>query len=97
MPERNRDGRYLSIGAPATFVDHVRPDGVMVRWESRRHRKHQKSAGGSTWWAPRARGCHDFDARASELENRTFSHVIANTTPECLSLEFPGPGARIRC
>ena len=56
MPERNRDGRYLSIGAPVTFVDHVRPDGVMVRWESRRHRKHQKPADGSTWWAPRARG-----------------------------------------
>ena len=28
----------------------------MVRWESRRHRKHQKPAAGSTWWAPRARG-----------------------------------------
>ena len=56
MPERNRDGRYLSIGVPATFVDHVRPDGLMVRWESRRHRKHQKPAAGSTWWAPRARG-----------------------------------------
>jgi len=56
MPERNRDGRYLSIGVPATFVDHLRPDGVMVRWESRRHRKHQKPAAGSTWWAPRARG-----------------------------------------
>ena len=38
------------------FVDHVRPDGVIVRWESRRHRKHLKSAAGSTWWAPRARG-----------------------------------------
>jgi hypothetical protein len=38
------------------FVDHVRPDGVIVRWESRRHRKHLKSASGSTWWAPRARG-----------------------------------------
>ncbi len=56
MPERNRDGWYLSIGVPATFVDHVRPDGVRVRWESRRHRKHQKPAAGSTWWAPRARG-----------------------------------------
>ena len=30
MPERTRDGRYLSIGAPATFVDHVRPDGLNV-------------------------------------------------------------------
>ena len=30
----------------------------MVRWESRRHRKHltSASAAGSTWWAPRARG-----------------------------------------
>lgn len=28
----------------------------MVRRESRFHRKHQKPATGSTWWAPRARG-----------------------------------------
>jgi hypothetical protein len=56
MPRRN--GRSLSIGAPATFVDHVRPDGVIVRWESRHHRKHRAGAPavGSTWWAPRARG-----------------------------------------
>ena len=42
----------------ATFVDHVRADGLVVRWESRRHRKHLKAevAHGSTWWAPRARG-----------------------------------------
>jgi hypothetical protein len=41
----------------ATFVDHLRPDGVVVRWESRRHRKHLEAAAhGSTWWAPRARG-----------------------------------------
>ncbi len=26
MPERNRVGRYLSIGVPATFVDHLRPE-----------------------------------------------------------------------
>jgi|SRR5271165_695696 len=56
MPEPNRGGRDLIIAAPATFVDHLRPDGVVVRWESRHHRKHQKSATGSTWWAPRARG-----------------------------------------
>ena len=48
-------GRSRS-GARATFVDHVGPDGVIVRWESRRHRKHQKPAAGSTWWAPKARG-----------------------------------------
>jgi hypothetical protein len=42
----------------ATFVDHVRADGLVVRWESRRHRKHLRAeaAHGSTWWAPRARG-----------------------------------------
>jgi hypothetical protein len=58
MPRRDRGDRVLSIGAPATFVDRLRPDGVIVRWESRRHRKHLKDgpAAGSTWWAPRARG-----------------------------------------
>jgi hypothetical protein len=56
MPGRDNGSRTLSIGAPATFVDRIRPDGVIVRWESRHHRKHQKSAVGSTWWAPTARG-----------------------------------------
>jgi hypothetical protein len=56
MPGRDNGSRALSIGTPATFVDRVRPDGVIVRWESRHHRKHQKSAVGSTWWAPTARG-----------------------------------------
>ena len=41
-----------------TFVDHVRADGLVVRWESRRHRKHltEEAAHGSTWWSPCARG-----------------------------------------
>jgi hypothetical protein len=56
MTTRNPEGRDVVIEAPATFVDHVRPDGVIVRWESRHHRKHQKPAIGSTWWAPKARG-----------------------------------------
>ena len=57
MAERNRDRSGLSLGARVTFSDHVRPDGVIVRWESRRHRKHLKDgAAGSTWWAPGARG-----------------------------------------
>jgi hypothetical protein len=55
MTTQNRGGRDLITGAPVTFVDHVRPDGVIVRWESRHHRKHQRPAAGSTWWAPRAR------------------------------------------
>jgi hypothetical protein len=56
MTTRNRGSRDVIIGAPATFVDRVRPDGVIVRWESRHYRKHQKPAVGSTWWAPQARG-----------------------------------------
>ena len=57
MPGQNHRDRGLTIGAPATFVDRVRPDGTVVRWESRLHRKHLKeTAAGSTWWAPRARG-----------------------------------------
>jgi hypothetical protein len=56
MATRNPEGRDVVIEASATFVDRVRPDGVIVRWESRHHRKHQKPAVGSTWWAPNARG-----------------------------------------
>jgi hypothetical protein len=58
MAGQDRGGRDLSIGAPVTFVDHLRPDGVVVRWESRHHRKHlrDRRGAGSTWWAPTARG-----------------------------------------
>lgn len=56
MNTRNREGRDVVIEAPVTFVDRVRSDGVIVRWESRHHRKHLKPAVGSTWWAPNARG-----------------------------------------
>src|SRR5262249_20777741 len=56
MPGQDGGGRDLSVGAAVTFVDHLRPDRVIVRWESRRHRKHLKEPAGSTWWAPRARG-----------------------------------------
>ncbi len=31
-----------------------RPDGRLVTWESRWHRKHPGVSSGSTWWAPRA-------------------------------------------
>jgi hypothetical protein len=57
MPAPDRD-RAGSVGPFETFADHVRPDGVVARWESRRHRKHLHSApaAGSTWWAPAARG-----------------------------------------
>jgi hypothetical protein len=58
MPGGDRGDRDLIIGVGVTFVDRVRPDGVIVRWESRHHRKHPAGAPavGSTWWAPRARG-----------------------------------------
>jgi hypothetical protein len=57
MAERDRGRREAVTGAPVTFVDRVRPDGVIVRWESRRHRKHLHDVpAGSTWWAPGARG-----------------------------------------
>jgi hypothetical protein len=58
MAGQDRGGRDLSIGAPVTFTDHLRPDGVVVRWESRHHRKHLRAGpgAGSTWWAPTARG-----------------------------------------
>ena len=55
-PGRDRAGRRPRRRAAATFVDHIRADGVIVRRESRHHRKHQKPATGSTWWAPAARG-----------------------------------------
>lgn len=58
MLGQNRGGRIFGVGAAATFVDHMRADGLVVRWESRRHRKHltEAPAQGSTWWAPQARG-----------------------------------------
>jgi hypothetical protein len=58
MSVQDRGGREGRVGPFVTFVDHVRPDGVVARWESRRHRKHPESApaAGSTWWAPKAQG-----------------------------------------
>jgi hypothetical protein len=58
MRGQDRRGRTVGSGAVVTFVDHLRPDGLVVRWESRRHRKHltEAPARGSTWWAPHARG-----------------------------------------
>jgi hypothetical protein len=57
MTGRDRGSRWGGFGATVTFVEHVRPDGQIARWESRQHRKHLKAThSGSTWWAPRARG-----------------------------------------
>ena len=58
MSVRERDDRPGRVGPFVTFVEHVRPDGAVAHWDSRRHRKHLRpaSAAGSTWWAPRARG-----------------------------------------
>ncbi|MGP0027015.1 MAG: hypothetical protein ACLPKE_27210 [Streptosporangiaceae bacterium] len=53
MPVPDRADR---IGPLVTYFEHVRPDGVVDRWESRDHRKHLQggSAVDSTWWAPGA-------------------------------------------
>src|SRR2546421_8201693 len=56
MTGQDHSGQEPIISGSATFVDHVRPDGSVVRLGSRRHRKHQKPAAGPTWRAPRARG-----------------------------------------
>jgi hypothetical protein len=57
MTGRDHGSRQGGFGSAVTFVEHVRPDGRIARWESRHHRKHLKAVpAGSTWWAPRARG-----------------------------------------
>jgi hypothetical protein len=55
MSVPDRTGR---VGPFVTYIERVRPDGAVARWDSRRHRKHPEGApaGGSTWWAPRDRG-----------------------------------------
>jgi len=43
------------VGAFVTSETFRRPDGAIVTWDSRAHRKHGRGArSGSTWWAPRA-------------------------------------------
>ncbi|HEY5358535.1 MAG TPA: hypothetical protein VIJ82_12825 [Streptosporangiaceae bacterium] len=58
MPVPDRGGREGRVGPFVTFVERVRPGGVVARRESRDHRKHLRSASavGSTWWAPGVRG-----------------------------------------
>jgi hypothetical protein len=58
MPGQHRVVRAWAGLRNATFVDHVTEDGLLLRWESRRHRKHltRSATRGSTWWAPHARG-----------------------------------------
>src|SRR5271157_1417221 len=58
MSTQDTEDRQGRVGPFVTFVERVRPDGVVAHWESRDHRKHLKGAltAGSTWWAPQARG-----------------------------------------
>ncbi len=44
------------LGPFITYIETVRPDGVLATWESRRHRKSSAGLDESTWWAPAARG-----------------------------------------
>ena len=54
------DERRLSRGPGpfVTLIEYERPDGLVSRWDSRRHRKHAdgRTVTGGTWWAPTARG-----------------------------------------
>ena len=56
--QQDQEDQQGRVGPFVTYVERVRPDGAVARWESRDHRKHLKAglAAGSTWWAPRARG-----------------------------------------
>ncbi len=58
MPVKDQASRRERFGPFLTYVERVRPDGVVARWDSRRHRKQPPGAapGQSTWWAPRVRG-----------------------------------------
>ncbi len=51
-------GRQGGLGPFVTFVEYERPDGLVARWDSRRHRKQAAPDARSpgTWWAPLARG-----------------------------------------
>ncbi len=56
--QQDQEDQQGRVGPFVTYVERVRPDGAVARWDSRRHRKHPQGAPatGSTWWAPRARG-----------------------------------------
>ena len=58
MSRQDTEDLQGRVGPFVTYVERVRPDGVIARWDSRRHRKHPPDApaAGSTWWAPRVRG-----------------------------------------
>lgn len=52
------NGRRRGLGPFVTFIEYERPDGLVARWDSRRHRKQAgpDQPSGGTWWAPQARG-----------------------------------------
>src|SRR5271166_2120606 len=58
MSTQDQEDLQGRVGPFVTYVERVRPNGVVARWGSRRYRKHLQgiSTAGSTWWAPRARG-----------------------------------------
>ena len=45
MPGQHRGARSSGGLRESTFVDHLTADGLLRRWESRRHRKHLRSRG----------------------------------------------------
>ncbi len=58
-PEPWRELERRGAGPFVTWIAYRRPDGLLVRWDSRRQRKQHNRLGGrsmSTWWAPGAIG-----------------------------------------
>lgn len=56
-PELWREMDRRGAGPFVTWITYRRPDGLLVRWESREQRKHHNHLDrgrGSTWWAPGA-------------------------------------------
>jgi hypothetical protein len=59
VAEPPTEGRRGGFGPFVTFIEYERPDGLVARWDSRRHRKqsvHHTGVADHTWWAPAERG-----------------------------------------
>ena len=43
MSTQDNEDLQGRVGPFMTYVERVRPDGVVARWDSRRHRKHRRA------------------------------------------------------
>ncbi len=59
LPQLGQEVERRGAGPFVTWITYRRPDGLLVRWESREQRKHHNRldrSRGPTWWAPGAVG-----------------------------------------